>query len=183
MPSPGLFQFTQRKLMPPLMLWRSQCYRVTHPGRAALHMELSRKQRQATGLARSSVRPGEQTNIVGTKKGEAKARFDSGPGTAENKWWLHGEGQWSHCSGSVTKDTSGLYNLLSSALRTRKDSCREVRIFHVTWIAEGVRVWMEADFGVFSFWSPAKDFLKLTEHNTWIHCHPLPFSQNTFSIR
>lgn len=52
-------------------------------GRAALYMELSRKQRQAT-RARSSVRPGEQTNIVRTKKGRSKARFDSGPVTAEN---------------------------------------------------------------------------------------------------
>lgn len=33
-----------------------------------------------------------------------------------------------------------------------------MRIFDVTWIAEGVGVGTEVDFGVFSLWPPAKDF-------------------------
>lgn len=35
-------------------------------------------------LGRSSLRPGEQTNTVGTKKGAGRGRFDSGPVTAGN---------------------------------------------------------------------------------------------------
>lgn len=89
-------------------------------GRAALYTDLSRKQRQATG-ARSSVRPGEQTNIVGTKKDTGKARFDSGPVTAENNWWLCEGGQKAICPGGVAKDTSWFYNILSIfAPRTKK---------------------------------------------------------------
>lgn len=120
------------------MLWRSQSYRVTLLGRAALYMEFSRKHRQAPGW------PGEQTNIVGTKKGTGKAWFDPGPVTAENNWWQHEEGQWPNCPNvqaawqRTLLDFITCLAFLPGELKKKKDSCWEVRILDlVTWTAKG----------------------------------------------